>query len=116
MEVPGLGHRDGGLGHDDRRPEVHVRRAQFDSPYADPCIAKFTGQQRRRHLQRGHRPPRSPSPNALFPTTSNSEELAAEAKAAGAALPQVTDQVEQVFLNYFNKVYDLYGRQVVIKR
>src|ERR1019366_10353027 len=31
------------------------------------------------------------------------------------ALPAVTQQVEQVFLNYFNKVYDLYGRKVVIQ-
>ena len=27
----------------------------------------------------------------------------------------MTEQVQQVFLNYFNKVYDLYGRKVVLQ-
>ena len=48
------------------------------------------------------------------PQTANSEEAAAQAKAEGIAVPAVTDQVSQVFLNYFNKVYDLYGRHVVL--
>ena len=43
------------------------------------------------------------------------QEIEAQAKAAGGAIPQVISQVQQVFLNYFNKVYDLYGRKVVIK-
>jgi hypothetical protein len=50
-----------------------------------------------------------------FPSTANAQELAADATAAGDALPSVTDQVQQVFFNYFNKVYDLYGRKVVLK-
>jgi hypothetical protein len=51
----------------------------------------------------------------VFPTTANSQAVAAQARNAGAALPQVSDQVQQVFLNYFNKVYELYGRHVVIQ-
>ena len=87
---------------------------QFNSPYAAPCIAKFTG-------SNGGATSRGVTSNEIllatrqFPTTSNSEEIAAEAKAAGVAPQQVTDQVESVFLNYFNKVYDLYGRKVVLQ-
>jgi len=51
-----------------------------------------------------------------FPITANIQQVAAQAKQVGAALPEVTDQVQQVFLNYFNKVFDLYGRHVVIQR
>jgi hypothetical protein len=87
---------------------------QFNSPYAPPCIAKFTG-------NNGGATYRGVTSNEIvlaqreFPTTANSQEVASQAAAAGAALPQVTDQIEQVFLNYFNKVYDLYGRKVVIE-
>jgi hypothetical protein len=87
---------------------------QFPSPYAVPCIAKFTG-------TNGGATYDGVTSNEIllaqreFPTTANSQEVAAQAAAAGVALPQVTEQVEQVFLNYFNKVYDLYGRKVVIQ-
>jgi len=87
---------------------------QLPSPYAPPCIAKFTG-------NNGGATYNGVTSNEIvlaqreFPNTANSEEVASEAAAAGAALPQVTDEVEQVFLNYFNKVYDLYGRKVVIE-
>ena len=50
-----------------------------------------------------------------FPNAADTEEIEAQAKEAGSAIPQVISQVQQVFLNYFNKVYDLYGRKVVIK-
>jgi hypothetical protein len=87
---------------------------QFPSPYAPPCIAKFTG-------NNGGATYRGVTSNEIvlaqreFPVTSNSEEIEAEAKEAGAAPQQVTDQVQSVFLNYFNKVFDLYGRKVVIE-
>jgi hypothetical protein len=87
---------------------------QFGSPYADPCIAKFTG-------NNGGATDRGVTSNEIilaqrqFPSTGNSQAVAAQAEAAGVALPAVTDQVEQVFLNYFNKVFDLYGRKVVIE-
>ncbi len=88
---------------------------QFDSPYADPCIAKFTG-------NNGGATYRGVTSNEIllaqrtFPSTGNSQQVAAQAEAAGVALPAVADQVEQVFLNYFNKVFDLYGRKVVIQQ
>ncbi|MGH9074270.1 MAG: hypothetical protein ACRDZQ_09140, partial [Acidimicrobiales bacterium] len=86
---------------------------QFASPYAPPCIAHFTG-------NNGGATSRGVTSNEIllaqreFPVTSNSQQIASQAAAAGVALPQVTDQIEQVFLKYFNKVYDLYGRKVVI--
>jgi hypothetical protein len=87
---------------------------QVNSPYAVPCIAKFTG-------NNGGATYRGVTNNEIvlaereFPNTANSEEVAAEAKAAGVAPQQVQTQVQQVFLNYFNKVFDLYGRHVVIE-
>jgi hypothetical protein len=87
---------------------------QFNSPYAVPCIGKFTG-------SNGGATYDGVTSNEIvlatreFPETANGEEIAAEAKAAGVAPQQVTSQVQQVFLNYFNKVYDLYGRKVVIE-
>jgi hypothetical protein len=79
-----------------------------------PCIPKFTG-------NNGGATYDGVTSNEIllaqraFPTTSNSEEIEAQASAAGVALPAVQTQVEQVFLNYFNKAYDLYGRKVVIQ-
>jgi hypothetical protein len=87
---------------------------QFDSPYADPCIAKFTGNNGGA-TSNGVTATTITLADRLFPTTSNIQQLEAEAKAAGAALPEVTMQVAETFLKYFNKAYDLYGRHVVIK-
>jgi len=85
---------------------------QFASAYAVPCIAKFTA---------SNGGATSPGVTATqitlatrtFPTNPNLQLAEAEAREAGVALPQVTEQVAQVFINYFNKVYDLYGRHVV---
>ncbi|MHB1924269.1 MAG: hypothetical protein ACYCSJ_06235 [Acidimicrobiales bacterium] len=87
---------------------------QFDSPYADPCVAKFTG-------SNGGATYNGVTANTItisrreFPETANGQEIAAQAKNEGYALPQVTDQVMQTFVNYFNSAYDLYGRKVVIQ-
>jgi hypothetical protein len=86
---------------------------QFNSPYADPCIAKFTGSNGGATYN-GVTATTITLAMRTFPQTANSETLAAEAKAEGQAIPSVTDQVAQVFLNYFNSVYDLYGRHVVL--
>jgi hypothetical protein len=87
---------------------------QVPSPYAVPCIPKFTG-------NNGGATYDGVTSNEIllaqraFPVTANSEEIEAQATAAGVALPAVQTQVEQVFLNYFNQAYDLYGRKVVIQ-
>ncbi len=88
---------------------------QFASAYADPCIAKFTGNNGGA-TARGVTATTITLAQRVFPNSANGAEVASEAEEAGAALPSVTNQIEQVFLNYFNKVYDLYGRKVVIKQ
>jgi hypothetical protein len=86
---------------------------QFSSPYAPPCIAKFTG-------NNGGATYNGVTASTItlvereFPSAADTQEIEAQAKAAGGALPQVISQVQQVFLNYFNSVYNLYGRKVVI--
>jgi hypothetical protein len=87
---------------------------QFSSPYAPPCVAKFTGNNGGKTYNGVTRSTITLSQRE-FPNAADTEEIEAQAKAAGAAIPQVISQVQQVFLNYFNKVYDLYGRKVVIK-
>jgi hypothetical protein len=87
---------------------------QFNSTYADPCIAKWSGNNGGATYD-GVTATTITLAERTFPQTANSETLAAEAKQEGIAIPQVTDQVAQVFLNYFNKVYDLYGRHVVLQ-
>ena len=88
---------------------------QFPSPYAPPCLPQFRG-------NNGGATANGVTATTItlaqreFPQTANTEQVAAQAKNAGAALPQVTDQVQQVFLNYFNSVYNLYGRHVAIKQ
>ncbi len=86
-------------------------KPQFNSPYADPCVAKWTG-------NNGGATYNGVTGNTItlamrtFPQTANYQEQVAVAKQEGIALPAVTDQVAKVFVNYFNKVYDLYGRHV----
>jgi hypothetical protein len=87
---------------------------QFPSPYADPCIAKYTGNNGGA-TSTGVTKTTITLAERRFPTTANAEQLAADARAAGDALPSVTQQVQNVFVNYFNKVYDLYGRKVVLE-
>ncbi len=86
-------------------------KGQFNSPYAAPCIAKWTGNNGGATYN-GVTATTITLAMRSFPQTANSQELAAQAKNEGIAVPAVTDQVAQVFLNYFNKVYDLYGRHV----
>jgi len=86
---------------------------QWDSPYADPCVPKFTGSNGGATYN-GVTASTISISRREFPETANGQEIAAQAKNEGYALPQVTDRVMNVFLNYFNTVYDLYGRKVVI--
>jgi hypothetical protein len=89
--------------------------SQFASPYAPLCIAAFKG-------NNGGATSNGVSSTTItlvqreFPSTANTQQVAAQAKTNGAALPEVTAQVQQVFLNYFNRVFDLYGRHVVLQK
>lgn len=87
---------------------------QFPYSYAPPCVAAFHGSNGGATYN-GVTGNEILLANLVFPSTSNSAEVAAVAKQDGAALPEVTDQVRKVFLDYFNKVYELYGRHVVIQ-
>jgi hypothetical protein len=87
---------------------------QFDSPYAAPCIPKFTGNNGGATYN-GVTASTITLAEREFPNAADTEEIEAQAKASGGAIPQVISQVQQVFLNYFNSVYNLYGRKVVIK-
>lgn len=84
---------------------------QFDSPYAAPCIAKWSGSNGGATYN-GVTGSTITLAMRTFPSTANYEEQVAVAKSEGIALPAVTDDVARVFLNYFNKVFDLYGRHV----
>ena len=89
--------------------------AQFASPYAPPCIGAFKG-------NNGGATSNGVTASTItlvqreYPSTANTQQVAAQAKMNGAALPEVTNQVQQVFLNYFNKVFELYGRHVVLQK
>lgn len=87
--------------------------AQFPSAYADPCLARWAGDNGGA-TSNGVTATTIDLSRRVFIQTDDSQQLAAEAKAEGYASPAVTDQVMDVFLNYFNKVYELYGRKVVI--
>jgi hypothetical protein len=87
---------------------------QVPSPYAVPCIGKFTGNNGGATYD-GVTATTITLAQRAFPSTANSQQIQAQATAAGVAPPQVGTEVEQVFLNYFNTAYDLYGRHVVIQ-
>ena len=87
---------------------------QFNGSYAAPCLPKFTGNNGGATYN-GVTSSTITLAQIEYPTTANSQELAAQAAAAGIAPQPVISQVEQAFLNYFNKVYELYGRKVVIQ-
>jgi len=112
---PASGHIKVGTGTTISGTKCTPGAPQFASAYADPCIPKFTGNNGGA-TYRGVTATTITLAQRVFPATANAEQVTAEAEDAGVALPSVTDQIEQVFLNYFNKVYDLYGRHVVIQQ
>jgi hypothetical protein len=89
--------------------------SQFASPYAPLCVAAFKGHNGGA-TSNGVTATTITLAQREFPSTANTQQVAAQAKMNGAALPEVTDQVQQTFLNYFNKVFDLYGRHVVLQK
>src|SRR6185312_13988726 len=84
-----------------------------DATYSVPCIDKFTGNNGGATYN-GVTATQITIANRVFPGSANTAEAAAVAKQLGIALAPVTDQVQAVFLDYFNKTFDLYGRKVVI--
>jgi hypothetical protein len=86
---------------------------QFGGAYAAPCVPKFVGNNGG-ETSNGVTATTITLAQLEYPTTANEQELEAQAAAAGDAPQPVINQVEQTFVNYFNKVYELYGRKVVI--
>jgi len=113
-KYPGSGNIKAGTGTTVGGQKCTSSTPQFGSPYAAQCLPKFTGNNGGA-TYKGVTASTITLAQRQFPSTANAQQLASEAQAAGNALPAVTDQVEQVFLNYFNKVYELYGRKVVIQ-
>jgi hypothetical protein len=111
---PASGHVKAGTGSTRLGAACSSGTPQFNSPYAPPCLPKFTGNNGGRTFN-GVTGSTITLSQREFPTAADTEEIEAQAKQAGSAIPQVISQVQQVFVNYFNKVYDLYGRKVVIK-
>ncbi len=87
--------------------------SQFPGAYAAPCVPKFTGNNGGATYN-GVTSTTITLAQIEYPTSANEQGFEAEAAEAGDAPQATTSQVEQVFLNYFNKVYELYGRHVVI--
>ncbi|HEX3564702.1 MAG TPA: hypothetical protein VHU17_04970 [Acidimicrobiales bacterium] len=85
-----------------------------NATYSVPCIAKFTGNNGGATYN-GVTANQITIANRVFPGSANTAEAAAVAKQEGIALAPITDQVQAVFLDYFNKTFDLYGRKVVIQ-
>ncbi|HUC35497.1 MAG TPA: hypothetical protein VMR97_00070 [Acidimicrobiales bacterium] len=111
---PASGHIKGGTGTTVSGTACTPSTPQFPGAYAAPCVPKFSG-------NNGGATYNGVASNTItlaqieYPTSANEQELAAEAASFGAAPQPTTTQVEQVFLNYFNSVYELYGRHVVIQ-
>ena len=82
--------------------------------YAAPCQAAFTG-------YNGGVTSRGVTGSTILiadrdcPSSANSQAVDQFAQTAGAASPQTILAVNTVFINYFNKAFDLYGRHVVLK-
>jgi hypothetical protein len=111
---PATGNLKAGTGTGVSGAKCTAATPQFDSPYSAPCVPKYTG-------DNGGATYNGVTASTItlvereFPSAADTEEIEAQAKAAGGAIPQVISQVQQVFLNYFNSVYNLYGRKVVIE-
>ena len=110
---PATGATKAGTGTTSSGAKCTASTPQFDSPYAPPCVPKFTGNNGGATYN-GVTASTITLAEREFPSAADTQEIEAQAKAAGGAIPQVIAQVQQVFLNYFNSVYNLYGRKVVI--
>ena len=81
------------------------------SSYAAPCQAKFDG-------DNGGTTYRGVTGDKILilerkaPESANSQAVAAISEGAGFASEETTEAVKKVWLDYFNKSYELYGRQV----
>jgi hypothetical protein len=103
--VQGQGRTRGGV---DCAPGV---RQIPGSSYAAPCVAAFEG-------DNGGATSRGVTGDKILvvrrkaPESANSQAVAAISEGAGFADSETVEAVRKVFIDYFNKSYELYGRQV----
>ena len=106
------GHRHHAVSGD----QVHAGHPSVRERLRRPLPPQVHREQRRRHLQRGDLQRPSRWPRSSTRQSANEQELEADG-GGGRGRPPAGHQPGRadVFLNYFNKVYELYGRHVVIK-
>jgi hypothetical protein len=85
-----------------------------DSVYSAPCRVLFTGANGGA-TSRGVTSTEIKVVDREYANTPDEQAVEAQVVAAGFPPKQVRDQVRQVFLAYFNKAYELYGRHVVLE-
>jgi hypothetical protein len=83
------------------------------SSYAAPCVSKFTGDNGGA-TYRGVTKDTIKFDRRRSQDSANSQAVQAFIQAAGGASSEVSNQVRDTFIEYFNKVFELYGRKVVI--
>jgi len=111
---PASGHITAGTGKTLRGTSCTPSTPQFSSAYVAPCLPKFTGNNGGATYN-GVTSTTITLAQVQYPSSANEQTLEADAAAAGDAPQPIISQVEQTFLNYFNSVFELYGRHVVIK-
>ena len=84
------------------------------STYAAPCIPHFTGQNGGA-TWRGVEPETIKIVSRTYNVSPQRAAVDAVADQAGLASSEDTARMRRVFVDYFNKVYELYGRKVVIE-
>jgi hypothetical protein len=84
------------------------------SGYAAPCVAKFSGNNAGA-TYRGVTAKQITIVDREFQCNANCQAVQQFGGQVGLADPKITEAVAKVFLNYFNKTFELYGRQVVMK-
>jgi hypothetical protein len=82
--------------------------------YAAPCVDKFSGGNGGA-TYKGVSADKVLLVRRKYPCSANCQAVNQFATQAGAADPAVTEAVRKVFLDYFNKVFETYGRTVVIQ-
>ncbi len=113
-QYPATGNIKAGTGTTLNGAKCTAGTQQFNSAYVAPCVPKFTGNNGGATYN-GVTSSTITLAQIEYPASANEQELEAEAAAAGDAPQPVITQVENVFLNYFNKEFELYGRHVVIQ-
>jgi len=99
-----------GKTRDGRDCAAGVRQIPVSS-YASQCTAAYTGNNGGATYH-GVTGDKIRIVRREFPESANSQAAREISKQAGVADEEVTDAVRDVFVDYFNKYYELYGRQI----